>query len=74
MAGNARIPVCAVSTHSRLKAAGPNLSQAQRDTLVSTHSRLKAAGRIRRHLLPTVRVSTHSRLKAAGYTHKKTAD
>ena len=33
-----------VSTHSRLKAAGPPLPAPEPDELVSTHSRLKAAG------------------------------
>ena len=34
----------AVSTHSRLKAAGQAKDVARRRVLVSTHSRLKAAG------------------------------
>ena len=35
----------AVSTHSRLKAAGGELKKFRRIKTVSTHSRLKAAGR-----------------------------
>ena len=36
-----------VSTHSRLKAAGPPLSRTTAEHNVSTHSRLKAAGKAR---------------------------
>ena len=55
-----------VSTHSRLKAAGPSVRVQNTPYSVSTHSRLKAAGppEIEREVLQTV--STHSRLKAAG--------
>ena len=56
----------AVSTHSRLKAAGTFSRLIAVLAVVSTHSRLKAAGlatvELRFHCL----VSTHSRLKAAG--------
>ena len=34
----------AVSTHSRLKAAGPSVLKVSVGFIVSTHSRLKAAG------------------------------
>ena len=56
-----------VSTHSRLKAAGPNKSLAHREYWVSTHSRLKAAGQTQARGNRLGLVSTHSRLKAAGY-------
>ena len=39
------VPVEAVSTHSRLKAAGRTKAKPARFSSVSTHSRLKAAGR-----------------------------
>ena len=55
-----------VSTHSRLKAAGPRLHNAKRISKVSTHSRLKAAGRSLYEDVCHQTVSTHSRLKAAG--------
>ena len=56
----------AVSTHSRLKAAGFRSSLKMATIQVSTHSRLKAAGNNTAELIQPVRVSTHSRLKAAG--------
>ena len=55
-----------VSTHSRLKAAGPHRAMASPFLKVSTHSRLKAAGSPPARRPRTVPVSTHSRLKAAG--------
>ena len=55
-----------VSTHSRLKAAGGDVSLLNRLFAVSTHSRLKAAGDLHSHDIVSFRVSTHSRLKAAG--------
>ena len=55
-----------VSTHSRLKAAGPYLVWFLVALLVSTHSRLKAAGNVGWHKSISNTVSTHSRLKAAG--------
>ena len=56
----------AVSTHSRLKAAGIWRADVRGKRKVSTHSRLKAAGDsdIKQRLAALV--STHSRLKAAG--------
>ena len=59
-----RVPY--VSTHSRLKAAGPTLSDFGRLFHVSTHSRLKAAGLMKEKIMAYNNVSTHSRLKAAG--------
>ena len=56
----------AVSTHSRLKAAGGRFRQSRPINRVSTHSRLKAAGAQRRQKTHRRPVSTHSRLKAAG--------
>ena len=56
----------AVSTHSRLKAAGLTPSPIAAIAMVSTHSRLKAAGDGFDLTAVAVRVSTHSRLKAAG--------
>ena len=41
--------MAAVSTHSRLKAAGRVLAELHQSGSVSTHSRLKAAGRCRRN-------------------------
>ena len=58
----------AVSTHSRLKAAGSDDIVAIAATDVSTHSRLKAAGKVGPNRFQAVKVSTHSRLKAAGVT------
>ena len=55
-----------VSTHSRLKAAGPQFYKQQYCNQVSTHSRLKAAGSSLYWTTNSVSVSTHSRLKAAG--------
>ena len=56
-----------VSTHSRLKAAGPAPRTAYaRPKPVSTHSRLKAAGIEQANYDGSDGVSTHSRLKAAG--------
>ena len=55
-----------VSTHSRLKAAGWVLYNAQDVVYVSTHSRLKAAGSNKIFSTLLIPVSTHSRLKAAG--------
>ena len=55
-----------VSTHSRLKAAGPDIALSAPYTPVSTHSRLKAAGKVEGKPFKTIGVSTHSRLKAAG--------
>ena len=56
----------AVSTHSRLKAAGVLIFLPILIIRVSTHSRLKAAGEdIVKDLTKGI-VSTHSRLKAAG--------
>ena len=56
----------AVSTHSRLKAAGLGHLFADNFADVSTHSRLKAAGGTTQATARRWRVSTHSRLKAAG--------
>ena len=56
----------AVSTHSRLKAAGGGGGTAGRIKHVSTHSRLKAAGWRLTIRDNRITVSTHSRLKAAG--------
>ena len=56
----------AVSTHSRLKAAGSGKGIIHQAMEVSTHSRLKAAGRTLDYVRRAVKVSTHSRLKAAG--------
>ena len=47
LTGHRRFIIHAVSTHSRLKAAGKQLEQQKNVTNVSTHSRLKAAGRSR---------------------------
>ena len=56
-----------VSTHSRLKAAGPENRRWRDDWCeVSTHSRLKAAGVLDLLRAMAKGVSTHSRLKAAG--------
>ena len=55
-----------VSTHSRLKAAGPLVPKPWIPASVSTHSRLKAAGDSSIFTLQDWVVSTHSRLKAAG--------
>ena len=55
-----------VSTHSRLKAAGTEITAAKELITVSTHSRLKAAGFNNRRRSKSCSVSTHSRLKAAG--------
>ena len=55
-----------VSTHSRLKAAGPITVIALQSCCVSTHSRLKAAGLAGTFGFRINMVSTHSRLKAAG--------
>ena len=59
----------AVSTHSRLKAAGVTLALFDMRTIVSTHSRLKAAGGALAAIVASREVSTHSRLKAAGQSH-----
>ena len=56
----------AVSTHSRLKAAGYAWYGAPAARDVSTHSRLKAAGFSLSEFCIISHVSTHSRLKAAG--------
>ena len=56
----------AVSTHSRLKAAGRRQCGWSPNRDVSTHSRLKAAGGDLRAVMHITGVSTHSRLKAAG--------
>ena len=56
-----------VSTHSRPKAAGPNVEFIELDKLVSTHSRPKAAGGENFCQLYEPDVSTHSRPKAAGH-------
>ena len=56
----------AVSTHSRLKAAGDADGKRTGIAVVSTHSRLKAAGLHGSYSKLKVAVSTHSRLKAAG--------
>ena len=58
--------VNAVSTHSRLKAAGLNGFRYTPSRIVSTHSRLKAAGLRFNPKALNLKVSTHSRLKAAG--------
>ena len=42
-----------VSTHSRLKAAGPLMGMMKRMVQVSTHSRLKAAGASLKSLAPS---------------------
>ena len=55
-----------VSTHSRLKAAGPCPWADEEVGQVSTHSRLKAAGLFCFGFSFFFEVSTHSRLKAAG--------
>ena len=55
-----------VSTHSRLKAAGPEAAGVGETYEVSTHSRLKAAGTATDGADAACGVSTHSRLKAAG--------
>ena len=55
-----------VSTHSRLKAAGPLPEPLPLPEFVSTHSRLKAAGADVFAGVDDKMVSTHSRLKAAG--------
>ena len=55
-----------VSTHSRLKAAGPFPNDCLIHLVVSTHSRLKAAGCGLCLAAISDNVSTHSRLKAAG--------
>ena len=57
---------CAVSTHSRLKAAGQGITLFTLSVMVSTHSRLKAAGIWTLSVSNANNVSTHSRLKAAG--------
>ena len=57
---------CAVSTHSRPKAAGTTDDVVVVGVKVSTHSRPKAAGSPCSTGQPTRRVSTHSRPKAAG--------
>ena len=57
----------AVSTHSRLKAAGLLPADINIPNIVSTHSRLKAAGFVEGTGRPGYSVSTHSRLKAAGF-------
>ena len=56
----------AVSTHSRPKAAGKQVGNADVSTNVSTHSRPKAAGRLLAYRHYLHKVSTHSRPKAAG--------
>ena len=56
----------AVSTHSRLKAAGADIAAWLESIRVSTHSRLKAAGSKTFSKKSLATVSTHSRLKAAG--------
>ena len=56
----------AVSTHSRLKAAGLCHLPKTKLARVSTHSRLKAAGTMLNNAAFLADVSTHSRLKAAG--------
>ena len=56
----------AVSTHSRLKAAGSGFVFGLSSGVVSTHSRLKAAGTAEEIVRQLKAVSTHSRLKAAG--------
>ena len=56
----------AVSTHSRLKAAGTARAFGLFVDAVSTHSRLKAAGPFPKDCSDQKAVSTHSRLKAAG--------
>ena len=63
----------AVSTHSRLKAAGGVAPTLAACVTVSTHSRLKAAGAIGLTSLAFAKVSTHSRLKAAGLFAIETA-
>ena len=50
---------CDVSTHSRLKAAGPTASKFRARLLVSTHSRLKAAGVVD-HLAVVPQVFQHT--------------
>ena len=65
--------VTKVSTHSRLKAAGPENNGSVVVIDVSTHSRLKAAGNLTEDMLKPKIVSTHSRLKAAGPTSQKFA-
>ena len=58
-----------VSTHSRLKAAGPERTLLAFSPEVSTHSRLKAAGLVALGVTFASYVSTHSRLKAAGFDY-----
>ena len=55
-----------VSTHSRPKAAGMDVSGLKRKEQVSTHSRPKAAGETEEIDILNNFVSTHSRPKAAG--------
>ena len=55
-----------VSTHSRPKAAGLELSSLKAIQIVSTHSRPKAAGKDKIDCALIKDVSTHSRPKAAG--------
>ena len=62
-----------VSTHSRLKAAGPYNPNLAHSFIVSTHSRLKAAGFAVGRKGRGLKVSTHSRLKAAGASLKSLA-
>ena len=61
----------AVSTHSRLKAAGRRNVYYSAALQVSTHSRLKAAGGWQAWYGEVSRVSTHSRLKAAGWAARR---
>ena len=60
-----------VSTHSRPKAAGKQVSNAEVSTNVSTHSRPKAAGYGTYSENPMFAVSTHSRPKAAGRPYRQ---
>ena len=64
----------AVSTHSRLKAAGADIAAWLESIRVSTHSRLKAAGSKTFSKKSLATVSTHSRLKAAGPSNMGATD
>ena len=55
-----------VSTRSRPKAAGKDMSMEHKPHDVSTHSRPKAAGTVSEEIFAVLLVSIHSRLKAAG--------
>ena len=60
--------VCAISTHSRAKAAGTLDDKGEFVECISTHSRAKAAGSTSMPIESGISISTHSRAKAAGST------